>query len=796
MIIRERVNPAGFGYPLYFDKALCYAFVEAKGEKKRQRAAVDGRCLTSMWKDVLFRLRALFGRGRLENDLEDEIGFHVQKQTEKFLASGMSHADAVRKARLAVGGVEQLKEDCRDNWGISLWETTLQDLRYGGRQLAKAPAFTLAVVVTLALGIGATTGLFTIANSLLLRTLPVRDPEQLVVIAHNPARPSPLQSFGDYQFLCDHLPDAFTGVAAANEGNAVGLSRVGASGGEAPDVVSAAFVSANYFEVFGVGPFAGRVFTARDDDMGDLPPVVLSHAYWERHFGGNLAVLGQPVRVNSQVFRVIGIADPGFTGTHVGNSPDVYVPLGTFPSVIQTMRQNWNSPHRRWLVWTARLKSGVTRAQAATQIDTLLSGRGKERAERIVLLPGANGLLLAPQISKPLWAILLAAALLLLLACANVAGLLLARGLQREREIAIRLAVGASGPRLIRQLLTESVLLAMAGGLLGLLAGLGGARAIVHLLPATGPFPFMPDLSPDWRVMGFASIVTFLAALLFGLGPALYTLRRNMTASLKADPAGKRGGWLPDPRRALVAAQVAVSLVLLVSVGLVARSLRQVEGLDLGFARSGVLFVYTQPGQFGYRGLQAHDFYERLRERIAVLPGVTRASLADYAPFDGGNDSRTIARPGYDEPAEAEANAITGDYLNTVGIALVAGRNLTARDAAAGAPRVGLISESLARRLFPGESAVGQDVSYGERFRADESWRIVGVVRDARYFDLREAATPMVYRPIEGAMSRMTLCIRTAGAPELLIPAVRRELARSRRRGAGCRSPYDDREGE
>ena len=739
-----------------------------------------------MWKDMLFRLQALLGRDRFESDLDDEIGFHVQMQAEKYGASGMSRAEALRKARLAIGGVEQMKEDCRDSWGISLWETTLQDVRYGTRQLSKSPAFTLAVILTLALGIGATTGLFTTANSLLLRSLPVSDPRQLVVIARNPGRPSPLHSFAEYTLIRTQVPGALTGVAAANEGNAVGLSRVGASGGEVPAVVSAAFVSANYFEVLGVGSFAGRVLSSSDDSPTDgLPPVVLSHAFWERHFGGSLAALGQPVRVNSQVSNIVGIADPRFTGTHAGNAPDLYLPLSTFPSVIQTMRKNWNSPRRRWLVLTARLKTGVSLAQATVQLDRLFSApasqspdTGQQLAARVVLLPGAKGVFFAPQVSKPLWALLLAAGLLLLLACANVAGLLLARAIQREREVAIRLAVGASGLRLIRQFLTESILLATAGGMLGLLAGLAAARAIVRLLPADGPFPFEPDLAPDWRVLGFAFVASLFAALLFGLGPAVYTLRRNMTLSLKSDPSGKgRGRWLLDPRRALVAGQVAVSLLLLVSVGLVARSLRQVDALDFGFARSGVLFVYAQPGQFGYQGVRARRFYERLRDRVAVLPGVTRTSLADYAPLDGGNDSRTVARAGHDEPVAVEANAITENYLSTVGISLLAGRNLTARDAEAGAPRVGLISESLARSLFAGESAVGQSISYGEQFHAAESWQIVGVVRDARYFNLRATPTPMVYLPVDGAMSRLTLCIRTAGAPELLIPAVRRELA-------------------
>jgi predicted permease len=738
-----------------------------------------------MWNDARFRLRALFGRKAVEAELDDEIGFHLAQQVEKNLASGMSREEATRQARLAIGGVAQMKEDCRDNWGITLWENTVQDLRYAARQLLHAPAFTVAIVLTLALGIGATTGLFSVADALLLRSLPVPNPQELVVIAHNPARPFLLHNFADYMLMRDHSPDTFGSVAASNEGNAVGFSRVGSNRGDVPDVVSAAFVSDNYFQMLGVDSFAGRVLTAGDEGATvENPPVVLSFAFWQRRFGGSLTVLGQPVLVNSRVFDVVGVAGRRFTGTHAGNAPDLYVPLTTFPSVIPLMRKNWNAPRRQWLVLTARLKPEVNRARAAAQIDSLFAPRASQdrtsgRA-RCVLLPGARGLSLSSsQGPQPLWIVLLAAGFLLLLACANIAGLLLARAIHRRREIAIRLAMGASRLRLIRQMLTESALLALAGGSVGLLAGLTGARVIVSLVPSGGPLPVSLDVSPDGRVLGFAFLVSLLAALLFGVGPALGSTRRDVTLSLKTGAKGQvRARWLPDSRHALVVAQVAISLVLLVSVSLLARSLGRLDALDLGFSRNGVLLVYVQPGQFGYQGPRAREFYERLRERVAVLPGVKQTCLADYAPLDGGNDSGTVSMPGKGGPVAVETNAITEDYLSTLGIALLAGRNLTARDAGASAAPVGLISETLARNLFRrGDSPLGQRLSYGEQFQAGESWQIVGVVRDARYFGLRAEPVPMVYLPVDRANSRLTLCIRAAGSPELLIPAVRRELA-------------------
>ncbi|HEY3744335.1 MAG TPA: ABC transporter permease [Bryobacteraceae bacterium] len=702
-----------------------------------------------MLKDLLFRLRAIFQRKSIESDLDDELRSHLEHQIDRNLERGLSRDEAVRRAHVDLGGVEQYKEECREAWGIRVWETTRQDVRYAVRQLRHRPAFTFAVVATLALGIGATTALFTVANSLLLRSLPVPNPQDLVIIARNPAHPSPVHNFDDYVLLNEQSRDVFTGVAASNEGNAVGFSLVGQSRADVPEVVNAAFVSPNYFEVLGVGLSIGRVSLGSDG-------VIVSYDFWQRRLAGNLGVLGQTVRLNKAVFSVAGVARQGFAGTRAGSVPDVYVPLNSYPSVLPLMRNHWKSPRREWLVLNARLKPGVTIAQATARVG------------RSLLLPGLQGI--ATPFSAPLLVLLAASGLLLLLACANVAGLLLARGIQREREIAVRLALGASRMRLIRQMLTESVLLAVIGGVIGLFVGLSGARALIQLLPSNGPLPFAVDVSADWRVLAFALAVSVLTGVLFGLGPALRSSRRDVAPSLK--PTRHL-----DLRRVLVVVQVALSVVLLMSVGLMVRSLASLDAVDLGYSRGGLLFVYVQPAEFGYQGPRARQFYERLRERAAQLPGVMMTSLADYAPLDNGNDSHTVAAPARDGAVAAETNTVTADYLKTLGIPVLAGRALNALDEVPGAPPAGLISEALARALFPGENPIGRRVSYGDRFDAKESWQVVGVVRDARYFGLRGDPTPMVYMPADAAMSRMVLCIRTAGAPELLIPAVRREVA-------------------
>jgi predicted permease len=519
--------------------------------------------------------------------------------------------------------------------------------------------------------------------------------------------------------------------------------------------------------VLGVTPSAGRLLTSGDER--DARAAVLSHRFWQTRFNSDPDMLGRAVRINSAIVQVAGVASAGFNGTRLGNAPDVYLPLSVFPAVMPSMSGHWNSPARHWLIVTARLLPGISVAQATAQVDLLL-GR------RAALLSGVKGFsAVSSQLFQPLMILLCASGLVLLLACANVAGLLLARASGRQRETAVRLALGAGRGRLMRQLLTENLLLALLGGAAGLCLGLAGSRALVSLLPGDGPQPLAIDITPDWRMFLFAGALSLITGLIFGLGPALAASGRALVPALRGPALSVRWRRL-DSRRLLVAAQVALSVVLLVAVALLTRSLAHLEALDLGFSRSSVLVVSLDPAQNGYKDARLHEFYENLRERTSALPGVRMASLSDFTPLDGGNDSLTVSAPGHD-PVQVETNAIAPGYLDTLGIKLLAGRDFTELETKLNAAPVALISEGAARILFPSANPIGRRLSFGERYQPAESAMIVGVVRDANYFDVRGKPDPMIYVPVDPGMRRLTLSIRSTGPPERLIPEVRRVAA-------------------
>ncbi|WP_321470578.1 ABC transporter permease [uncultured Paludibaculum sp.] len=747
-----------------------------------------------MLSDPIHRLRSLFCRNRVEQELDDELQFHLECETEKLVQRGLSHAEATRRARLSLGGAEQVKEHVREARGTRWLEDLAQDLRYAVRTSAKSPAFTLTVVATLALGIGATTALFSVAHAVLLRWLPVAHPQELVVLARDPNQPYVPHGRADYLRLRDYAGQSFQGVAAAHESGTAGFSMEQAGHSGAPIIVNLAYVSGTYFGVLGVQPTAGRMLVKEDEAApGANRYVVLDHGFWQRQLGGDLTVLGRTVRLNSVLCTVVGIASPGFHGTQVGNTPDVYVPLTLYPSLVPTMRNNWDRRWRQWLTITARLRPGVTMAQAEAQVTSLLGDRaaessrlgvtwgpgdGADRSWRPTLLPGAQGQSpLRTLYGKPLVVLLAAAGLLLVLSCANVAGLILTRAGSRQREIAMRLAVGASRGRVVRQLLTENLLLAALGGMVGVALGVGGSKALVNLLSMQMADVTL-DVSPDPSVLAVSFVATVLAGLLFGLAPALRSSRQDLTEALKRSPSvfGRVQRRL-SAREILVVAQVSLCLVLLVGVALLARSFAHLQTIDPGFARDGVLLVQVQPSQYGYQGARARAFYERLRERVAALPGVRAVGLSEETPLGGGNSGGTASAPGRFGVGAVEAYGVSAGYLAAMGIPLVSGRYFSVDDEVPGAPRVGLVTESLARRLFPGENPIGRRLSREEQYDARQSFEIVGVVGDARYFGLRTPPVPTVYVPLEPAVRSLALSVRTEGPPESLIPAVRRETA-------------------
>ena len=697
---------------------------------------------------------------------------------------------------------------------MRLVDTLLQDTRYALRTLLKDRGFAAIAILSLALGIGANTAIFTLINAVLLRSLPVRAPEELVVAARNPDNPETSFNYPDYRYVRDHNR-SFTGVAAYSVGGRRAAMTVPGQGGTTgPELTSVGFVSGNFFDLLGVTPAIGRVFTNADNEKeGAHPLTVLGYDFWMQRFGGQPDVLGKPIALNGSVFTVVGVSRAGFTGTNVGVRPDLYVPIVMLKSVERGVPE-WDNRHFWWLSVIARLKPGVTRDAAVPEIDVLWKQilandperkptpeflkKGEAMRNRGWLLDGSGGYSqFRNAIRKPIAVLMVIAGLVLLIACANVAGLLLARAAARQREIAIRLAVGAGRARLMGQLMVETIVLAAAGGVAGVLFAVWGAHALVGMMPMRGLPPEI-DLSPDWRLASFAFGVAFIAGLLCGLAPAIQATRPDLVAALKNEVASILGRVRFDLRRGLVVAQVAISLLLLIGTGLFIRSLQNLRALDSSFARENVLLAVVNPEQTGYKGQRLRDFYERLARKVENAPGVRSVAVAHYTPQAGMRWNEDLAVEGYvykaDEKPFVDFNSVSGRYFETMGIPLLLGRDFRDQDNPASTPDpdpkhvgpqnealgppapVAIVNESFAKRFFGSDNPIGKRFSTGEKFDIAKSYEIVGVVRDVRYFDLRKDVEAMIYVPVwRLGAHQSTLCVRTAGDPLQLAGVIRRE---------------------
>jgi predicted permease len=684
-----------------------------------------------------------------------------------------------------------------------------QDIRYALRMLAQNRAFAAVAVLSLALGIGANTAIFTLIDYVVLRALPARAPEQLVVLARNPEKPSTSFNFPDYRYIRDHN-QSYQDVMASGEGRALAFA-VPAEKGTSAEVVPVAQVSGNYFSVLGVPAAIGRLFTPQDNvNEGAHPYVVLSWDLWQRRFGGDPKVLGRGITLNGVPFTVIGVAARGFHGIAVGNHSDVFMPIVMMPSVNPPAR-GWNTRHWWWLNVMARLKPGVPMPSAASELNVLWQqilkadpeykpppayDRDAEKFNRMTVLPGSGGWsYFRVQFSRPLTVLMIVVGLVLLIACANVANLLLARAASRQKEIAVRLAIGAGRARLIRQLLLETLVVSVLGGLAGLLFAWWGVQALLGLMPKRA-IPLDLYLTPDPRVLGFAFLASLITGIICGLAPALQSTRPNLVSSLKNEtPTARRSAF--DLRRGLVIIQVATSLLLLIGAGLFVRSLGNLQTLDPGFVRERVLLVNINPQASGYKGQRLRDYYETLLAKTRTWPEVRSASLASITPLGGSRWNSDIRVEGYEfkpnEKPYVDFNSVSPRFFETLGIPIIAGRDFRDQDNPAftpdpkpkpdpadevTGPRVIIVNESFAKKFFAGRPPLGAHVCRDDKFKMEEAYEIIGVVKDVRYFGVREATEPMIYVAVwrDGASARQLL-VRTAAEPERIISAIRREAA-------------------
>jgi predicted permease len=705
----------------------------------------------SLLRSIAGGLRSLFRKEQVSQELDEELNGFLEMAVEEKMKDGMSRRDALRAVRLERGSLEVSKEAVRSAGWESFVETCWQDLRFATRMLGKNPGFTAAAVVTIALGVGINVGIFSILNGAALRLLPIPRAEQLVSVSQifhrrtirNTHGETSMFSYSEYLDYRDHN-HVFSGLVAYEP------FLEGTLGGGRMQQLLGTATSCNYFDVLNEHPTQGRGFVDSDcAASGENAVVVVSHQLWRDTFGGDPTLVGKRITLNRMAFAVIGVAPPGFTGTEPIPSA-FWVPI-TIQKVLDAGRDRLADDNMSWLALLGRVGPGVTMEQVradlgvvAGRIDQLHPGRTTSLAistarffgrpeERESLIPVA-------------FIILAAFGLVLLIACANVANLLLARASARHKEIALRLSIGASRWRLVRQLLAESLLLSVFGGTLGSLFAFWSFASITQFVTSHLPHMFSTltlNVAPDFRVLAYALALTLVTGITFGLIPALQSTRLDLNTALKEDgaksgPGKKSGRFL---RNTLVGAQIAVCMILLLAAGLLLRGLYYAQTVDPGFEMKDVGAAFLFPKAQGYDENRATAFMGRLRERVAGLPGVSEVAQAECAPLSHDFSADYFTVPGRSEKVAIEYNHVSPEYFSVVGIPIVRGRGFQPGERP-NSPGI-IVPESTAQRLWPGEDPLGKTL----REDTGREYSVIGVTKDAQVSHLGDVKTPYLYFP-------------------------------------------------
>jgi len=792
------------------------------------------------------RLLELFRRQRFDAGIEEEFQSHLQMLTDRFVSQGMTKAEARRAAKQQFGGVAQVKQELRERSGLAFLDSFWQDLCYGLRVLRKSPGFTAVAVLTLALGIGANTAIFSLINGILMRSLPIQDAQNVVVLkwsAHERPEIHDSSGYGDctqerggggwsscsfsepfFRDVAAHV-EAFSRVAAFAGGGELQLSGNGTA-----SVLSAEAVSGEYFALLGVRPAAGRLIVPRDDSDSAAPVVVLTYSYWKSQFDGAASAIGKTVRLNNVPFTIIGVADASFDSLTPGEVRDVWVPLSVLPRINPRMwtKTGATDVYDWWLVIIGRLRPGVTRMQAQAAVSTFFRNEMLHGAKplskpaddpRVDALPAQVGLTGATtEFSTELYVLTMAVGIVLLIACANVAGLLLSRAAGRHKEIAVRLALGAGRSRIVRQLLTESVLLSIVGGALGILFAIWGTQAIVSFFTSDADRAFGFNVGIDGRVLVFTLAASVLTGIIFGLAPAFRGTRVDLTPALKEGAGssavqGRAGRRWFSLGNGLVVAQVALAVVVLVGAGLLVRTLQNLKDIDPGFDTRNLLTFHLDPTLIGYRAPQIDALYANLQNRIAALPGVEGVTYSSSTLLSGDSWGTGIRFPQTpkNQSLETKALAVGLDFFSTMRVRLIAGRSFNsadfaqqelanenqqkhleeaeAKDAGVASPvatakgsasaaksssagstneptAAVVVNKAFVQKYLPNVNPLGQ------HFENNNSQRvIVGVVSDAKYDDLRDAIPPTMYVPNSGRSASFE--VRTKTNPTAMVSAIR-----------------------
>jgi len=763
-----------------------------------------------MNRDFFRRLAAFRQRDRLDRDLREEIQNHLAMQAEDNQRSGMDVAEARSAARRQFGNSTVLVEQSRETWGWGPFERLGQDLKYAWRTLRNNPAFTLVAILSLALGIGANTAIFSVVNAVLLRSLPVRDPSQLVILgasadvaipgvrvqnSHDKTDPVtgrrfyntfPLAVARDFRAKAADQVDAFAFFSPGKIG-------VNDSAGSRPGFLT--LVSGNFFEALGAPMALGRGLTDADDQTG-TSAIVITQFFWEHSLNSDAAILGKVLRLNGAPMVVVGVTGANFRGVSMAGfdgPADVFAPLNAMETIVPDEFRGGSRPKAApdywWVQILGRRRPGVSMQAAASRMTAIFRGTLADsglaalqhaRNPRILLDPGDKGLNpLRERIQFPLLILMVVVGVVLLLACVNIAVLQLARAAARQREMAVRLSLGAGRARIIRQLLLESLSLSALGAVAGMSLGAWGAPVIAHFLTALPVFSSAwLDLSPDLRIFGFTLLATVSTAALFGLTPAWQATGVDIASSLKDAPhhTSRRGAFRLG--KMLIAGQTALSLILLGGSGLFLRTLRNLYHLDAGFDRGHLLLFRLDLRQFGRQPEQADQEFERILEAIQNVPGVRSAAAMSHLLIGGWNNSTELSSPRTNwQPVDTSLNFVTRDFFTTMRMPLVAGRTFQPSNAASTAPEV-VINQSAARELFGGRPAVGQ-IIHQHTGNPIIDVQVAGVARDAKFNDLRREIGPTVFVPFASSYRFLSraFAVRTSGDPLTIAGPIRRVIA-------------------
>jgi predicted permease len=777
------------------------------------------------------RIKSLFRRSAVDRELDDEMRFHLERQVAANIEAGMSPREARNSALREFGAVEQYKEECRDmrraNWLLDFF----QDLRFGVRMLSKSPAFTSIAILTLALGIGANTAIYSLTNAVLFNSLKVQEPKTLYLLQWS-ARTDPNHAsrtgYGDCQdrekpiIVQCSFPTPFfnkvegTGVFA-HFATFAGAPQMSLSGnGPATTVDNAEYVSGDYFETLGIHAEAGRLIAPADDTISAAPVVVLTYGCWKSKFGASQSAIGKTINLNRVAFMIIGVAQRNFDSMAPGEQYQMWIPISTAQKVDVPWDNRDADPNNYWMLGLARLKPGVTARQAEAQLTTMFANdethgaKAAYKAEddpRVRVVPAASALTgESEHVEAPIMVLLAAVGVVLLIACGNVAGLLLARASARQKEIAVRLALGAGRGRIARQLLAENMILAICGGGIGVLLSMWLSSAIYVFLTADSggePLPF--DLKIDARVLTFTIAISVLTGLVFGLAPILRSLRVDLTPALKdsADTLqrfGSRRRWV-TLGSALVVGEVTLTIVLLAAAGLLVRTLYNLRNVNAGFDESNIVTFRVEPALAGYKGAEIPAFYQQLQERVAAMPGVRSATYSWIPLLGGGLWTTGFHLPGdpKDKDSDSDMMTVGPDFFETMKIPMKLGRKFGAEDYAiaqrlqaardeqdermnaslkigtqgvaeanqktyAGLPPLPvLVNDAFVRQYLPKKEPIGfifgNHGPEGTDLSVSAGWQIVGIVADAKYNNLRRDVQPTIYAPLSGGGA--TFSVRT-----------------------------------